>query len=149
MFARSRPDTVSQPTPEPETPEPPTRRREARDLDVFQPSTFASRKAERLAREGDQPPKRQLVSLGTQEVRLPGMGSKGKPAVAKVELFFDRFHPAQMFVRHEGETVLQPVVWRVTEEESVEDLGYPTRPSGPPFAFPPAGKDEITRLFEE
>lgn len=74
-------------------------RRRAHESKIFQPSTFASRKADAPPPQG-----RRLVSLGQTECtrRLTG----GEIEVIAVELFMDLDHPMEKYVRLPGQRLM-------------------------------------------
>jgi hypothetical protein len=71
----------------------------AREAKVFEPSSFASRKAEWAARGELGPRPRRLVSLGVQERWLEGFGPKKKGQMVKIQYFFDQDHPNYYFAK--------------------------------------------------
>jgi len=129
LFARSapepKPDPGLQPEPEPQ-PKPP-----ARDAKFFQPSTFSSRAAERIARGEQRAPRgTNLVSMGKTPVRLPGAGRDAPNRIVEVESFFDADHPNDFFARYEGGRI-EPVIRHTGENQKVTKLGtVAARPRG-------------------
>lgn len=118
MFSRSEPEPQRERDDAPSTP---PVRREARDARVFEPSSFASRRAERAARGEDRRDPR-LVSLGRTEYRL--MGSTGQPnRIAEVEMLFDADSPNDFYVRHPGTSWLEPIQRGPDHRQEVVSLG--------------------------
>jgi hypothetical protein len=94
---------------------------------IFQQgSTFASRKAEAEARNAERGRTR-WVSLGTREVRLPGVGREGVPRIVKVEYASDRDHPARVYAREVGTANFEPVNEIHGKEDQRQDLGTVSR----------------------
>jgi len=85
---------------------------------VFQPSTFASRRAEQAPK-----PPRRIVSLGKTPVRLPGAGRDQPNRIVAVEAFVDADRTSDIFARYEGDTHLEPVVRHVGTDDDVTPLG--------------------------
>jgi hypothetical protein len=99
---------------------------------VFQPSTMASRRAEREAR-GELERPRRLVTLGWRTEHLPPAGTTGEFARwrdVQYELLFDRDRPGQMFVRYTREGAVEPIVRYHSEGNRV--LARETIPMRPP-----------------
>ena len=120
MFARkpepepveSAPETSARPVAVPRPP--------AAESKIFQPSTFASRKAEAAG-----PAPRRLVSLGFQPHYLddPSRGAKGRPQRVDVELLYDADHPSQRYYRQDPNGVLEPLQDVHGKQEQTEPLG--------------------------
>lgn len=87
---------------------------------MFQPSSFASRKAEAAG-----PAPRRLVSLGYQPHWLddPSHNAKGRPQRVDVELLYDADHPSRRYYRQDPNGVLEPLQDDHGKEEQVEALG--------------------------
>jgi hypothetical protein len=120
---------------------PPAGRREARDAKGFQPSTFATRKAEAADRS---PRPRRLVSLGRQVHRDPGVGESGRPRVQEYEGFVDLDDPHTVYARMPGSTELVPVTLRTGEPDRVSRLDpMPARPRFTTGRFPPGEPDRV------
>jgi len=126
MFARK-------PEPEPVEPAPETSARPvavprppAAQSKIFQPSTFASRKAEVAG-----PAPRRLVSLGYQPHWLddPSHKANGRPQRIDVELLYDADHPSQRYYRQDPNGVLEPLQDVHGKEQEVERLGVVDRSS--------------------
>ena len=95
----------------------------AHESRVFQPSSFASRKAERAARGELAPRPRRLVSLGINERALEGF----RPArqggqVVRVELLADLDDLSQKFQRHLPYGSVEPLM-HIADDPAPEHLG--------------------------
>ncbi len=97
-------------------------RRPAHEARVFQPSTFATRYAERAARgETGQQPQR-LASLGVVSTWLDGFGSRRKGQMANIEYLYDVDHPANRYRRIVPNGTLEPLT-TAADDPPPEPLG--------------------------
>lgn len=112
----------------------------AHESRVFQPSSFASRKAERASRGELAPRPQRLVSVGITETWLEGLGPRRKGQLARVELLVD-IDTRKKFQRHLPNGTVEPLI-HVSNDPPPEPLGVITGhgiSSGP---FPPSLPDQ-------
>jgi hypothetical protein len=93
----------------------------ARESRIFQPSTFASRKAEADARNAILSRQR-LASLGPTEYTQRNTRN-GKIEVLEAELFVDVDHPTKRYVTIQGIPGVHPLFAASGDREKVENLG--------------------------
>jgi hypothetical protein len=127
MWTRSEPQTA----PPAQTP-----RSEARDADVFTPSTFASRSAA----PRPQPRGQQIVSLGMTEIRYPAVGGRA-PEIREVEMGVDLRCPSEFFVRQGNRWV--PAAPPAIKDDVAVPLGTVRRRETTAVTFPAASSDTV------
>ena len=94
----------------------------AHESRVFQPSSFANRRAERAARgELARRPQR-LISVGVSEQWLEGFGPRRKGHMARVELLVDADDMSRKFQRHLPHGTVEPLI-HVESDPPPEPLG--------------------------
>lgn len=98
----------------------------ASESKIFQPSTYASRKAERMAEGGPAAPSRRLASLGTTEKSWRNQRT-GQVEVMELELLFDVDHPVNRYFRVPGDSVVQPL----NQDTGMTEVVAPLPPVGP------------------
>ena len=102
--------SMRKPTPtveESPSPEPPRRKLEAKDAKIFQPSSFASRKA-RADADNAARAERRLVSLGVADFPQKNLKT-GEMEAIEVEMFTDLDHPVDRWVQFPGPHGLVPL----------------------------------------
>lgn len=92
---------------------------------AYQPSSFASRRAEARAAGGERTSGQRLVSLGVQEqwIEAPGRYSKGKGQLVRMEYLYDVDHPTRRYRRLYPNGTLEPVLAVHGGEQETEPLG--------------------------
>lgn len=108
---------------------------------VFEPSSFATRKAERAARGELAPRPRRLVSVGIGEQWLEGFGPRRKGQMARVELLVDADDMAKKYTRHLPHGTIEPVI-HVQSDPPPENLGVITGHGITSGTFPDALPDQ-------
>jgi len=119
-------------------------RRPAHEAECFRPSTFASRRADRLAKGEPEVPPRRLVSYGTAERWLEPTGRTGRGRMITMELLVD-VRSGAGFQRMIPFGTLEPLAGQSGGEESVEYLGR-INPTGGSGLFAPAPADVATPI---
>lgn len=117
--------------------------RPACETHVLQPSTMASRRAEREARGELAPRERRLVSLGVKQqwLEVPGRWGKGRGSMVPIEFLYDVDNPTDRFRRLYPNGTLEPLDLASGGGQEVEPLGV-VRPAGMSSgAFPDAVTD--------
>ena len=112
----------------------------AHESRVFQPSSFATRKAERRARGEDGPRPQRLISVGISEQWLEGFGPRRKGQMARVELLVD-IDNGKKYTRHLPHGTLEPVI-HVEADPPPEYLGVISGHGISSGTFPPAPRDQ-------
>ena len=109
---------------------------------VFEPSSFASRRAERAQRGELAPHPRQLVSLGVRERWLEGFGARSQGRMVAMEYFFDQDHPNDYYARALPHGTLERIDRGGVDDPAPVPLGtVPTRPRYTSGVFPEASPD--------
>ena len=108
---------------------------------AFEPSTFASRRAERAARGELEPRPQRLASLGVREQWLDGLGPRRKGQMARVELLVDIDDMSKKYTRHLPHGTIEPVL-HVPSDPPPEPLGVITGHGITSGTFPPALPDQ-------
>ncbi len=116
----------------------------AHEAKVWEPSTFASRRAENVAAGRTELPQR-IATLGVVKTPLdmPGRAGRegGAPRIVDIEYFFDVDHPAKRYRRVLPYGALERLDRVTGAEDSVQDMGFIPRSSRPAGAFAPAADD--------
>lgn len=89
---------------------------------VYQPSSFASRRAEAQAR-GERRSGQRLVSLGVREQWIEAGGRFGKGTMVKLEFLFDADDPNRRYRRLYPNGTLEPIDIATGGQQTVEPLG--------------------------
>ena len=114
---------------------------------VFQPSSFASRHAERAARGEAGPRPRRLVSLGVKERWLEGFGARAQGQIVKIEYFSDLDHPNDYYAKALPHGTLDRIDRGGTDDPPPEQLGVITGRGMSSGAFPDALPDRPAELL--
>lgn len=120
-----------------------TQRAPAAEPKAFQPSSFASRKAEAEAREA-QRSQRRLVSLGATEFAQRNQRT-GEVEYLAAELFMNLDKPMERFVSIDGVGGPYPVHSVDGKEDRVTPIPGKVRVRGPSQLTPPAAPDAPSR----
>src|SRR5664279_741372 len=116
----------------------------AHEAECFRPSTFATRKAARLARGEPEVPAPRYVSYGTTQRWLEPTGRTGRGRMITLELLVD-VRSGAGFQRMIPFGTLEPLAGQSGGEESVEYLGR-INPTGGSGLFAPAPADVATTI---
>lgn len=110
---------------------------------VFQPSTMASRRAEREARGELEPRPRRLVSLGVQQqwLEAPGRFGNRKGSMVPIEYLYDADRPIERFRRLYPNGTLEALFPVSGGESETEALGVVSAEGFLSGAFPAAVTD--------
>ena len=117
----------------------------AHESRAFQPSSFATRKADRHARGEDGPRPQRLVSVGVSEQWLEGFGPCRKGQMARVELLVDADN-GKKYTRHLPHGTIEPVI-HVESDPPPEYLGVITGHGISSGTFPPSLPDQPAQLI--
>ena len=144
MFARRESPTLERHTPADEEPpavaQGPVRPKvDAKDAAIFQPSSFASRKAEAQARGDGTAPL--LVFMGVSEQTVT-TNTRGDVRVVEVALYHEKQHPARRWFRMLPHGQLTPMFEADSNTDTVTPIGRVRGGLRFPNRYPDAAPDE-------